>query len=159
MATEKPRFSITMDSDLLSQVEDYQYKNRFKSQSKAIIDLVRAGLGELPEDLDNEKARKSFSYSLQSPMSLERPSMPTSVAMRTREPPLLSYRPSTGLSPSGLSGLSASIQSARFFSVIRLELLREYAVALMLARGVIVMMSPKSSGAWIVWSVSARKAR
>ena len=56
MATEKPRFSITMDSELLSQVEDYQYKNRFKSQSKAIIDLVRAGLGELPEDLDNEKA-------------------------------------------------------------------------------------------------------
>lgn len=56
MATEKPRFSITMDNDLLSQVEDYQFKNRFKSQSKAIIDLVRCGLAELNGEEDNKKA-------------------------------------------------------------------------------------------------------
>lgn len=56
MATEKPRFSITMDNDLLSQVEDYQFKNRFKSQSKAIIDLVRCGLAEINGAEDNKKA-------------------------------------------------------------------------------------------------------
>lgn len=55
MATEKPRFSITMDSEMLHQVEDYQFKNRFKSQSKAIIDLVRCGLAELNEEDGNKK--------------------------------------------------------------------------------------------------------
>ena len=55
MATEKPRFSITMDNEMLRQVEDYQFKNRFKSQSKAIIDLVRCGLAELNADDENKK--------------------------------------------------------------------------------------------------------
>lgn len=51
MATEKPRFSITIDSETLEQVEDYRHKNRIKTQSKAIIDLVRSGLNELENEL------------------------------------------------------------------------------------------------------------
>lgn len=56
MATEKPRFTITMEPELLEQVENYRYKNSFKTQSKAIIDLVRSGLNELGVDGINEKA-------------------------------------------------------------------------------------------------------
>ena len=36
MATEKPRFTITMDENLLDQIDDYKFTNRIKNQSKAI---------------------------------------------------------------------------------------------------------------------------
>lgn len=46
MPTEKPRFSITMDQELLSMVNDYQHKNRMSTQTKAVIDLIRKGLAQ-----------------------------------------------------------------------------------------------------------------
>ena len=51
MATEKPRFSVTMDHELLEQVEEYRHKERFKTQSKAIVELVRCGLAEFSADV------------------------------------------------------------------------------------------------------------
>ena len=51
MATEKPRFSITIEPRMLEQVEEFQYENKMKSQSRAIIELVRRGLAEMdPND-------------------------------------------------------------------------------------------------------------
>lgn len=47
MPTNKPRFSIAIDDDLLKAVDDYKFENRIKSQNQAINDLVRAGLDEL----------------------------------------------------------------------------------------------------------------
>lgn len=53
MATEKPRFTITMDENLLDQIDDYKFTNRIKSQSKAIVELVQRGLNELEKDRNN----------------------------------------------------------------------------------------------------------
>lgn len=50
MATEKPRFSITVDTETLEKVEDYRHRNRIKTQSKAIIELVRSGLADLESE-------------------------------------------------------------------------------------------------------------
>lgn len=47
MPTQKPRFSIAIDEDLLKAVDDYKFENRVKSQNQAINDLVRAGLEEI----------------------------------------------------------------------------------------------------------------
>ena len=47
MPTNKPRFSIAIDDDLLKAVDDYKFENRIKSQNQAINDLVRVGLDEL----------------------------------------------------------------------------------------------------------------
>lgn len=49
MPTQKPRFSVAIDDDLLKSVDDYKFENRIKSQNQAINDLVRAGLKELNE--------------------------------------------------------------------------------------------------------------
>jgi hypothetical protein len=46
MATEKPRFTITMDESLLGQVDDFKFSHRIKNQSKAIVALVEKGLEE-----------------------------------------------------------------------------------------------------------------
>ena len=61
MPTQKPRFSIAMDDDLLQAVDDYKFENRVKSQNQAINDLVRAGIEELKrkEASQIEKASES----------------------------------------------------------------------------------------------------
>lgn len=33
MATEKPRFTITLDDELLELVEDFRYKNRYPNRT------------------------------------------------------------------------------------------------------------------------------
>lgn len=53
MGTEKPRFTITMDEELLSQIDDFKFDNRIKNQSKAIVQLVRNGLAKLEQDEEN----------------------------------------------------------------------------------------------------------
>lgn len=73
MPTQKPRFSIAIDEDLLKAVDDYKFDNRIKSQNQAINDLVRAGLNELsrieteqiknaPSDLSEEARRVALDY-------------------------------------------------------------------------------------------------
>lgn len=47
MATDKPRFSLTMDESLLNRVENYQLKHKISTKSKAIQALVEVGLRDL----------------------------------------------------------------------------------------------------------------
>lgn len=57
MPTQKPRFSVAIDDDLLKSVDDYKFDNRLKSQNQAINDLVRAGLAELQRQKDQGKEK------------------------------------------------------------------------------------------------------
>lgn len=57
MATEKPRFTITLDEDLYKEVLDYKETNAISTQSKAIQRLVRIAVADadkqaLPGKLD-----------------------------------------------------------------------------------------------------------
>lgn len=47
MATEKPRFSITLDDELYEKVNEYQHLKKFSTQTKAVVDLIRRGAGTL----------------------------------------------------------------------------------------------------------------
>lgn len=47
MATDKPRFTITLNDSLLSQVLDYKTKNGISTQSKAIQRLIELGMDGL----------------------------------------------------------------------------------------------------------------
>lgn len=49
MATEKPRFCITVDDELMKEIDDFRFQNRFSSRSKATIELIRLGLAALKE--------------------------------------------------------------------------------------------------------------
>lgn len=46
MATDKPRFSLTIPDDILAQVEKYQAENGLSTKSKAIHRLIEIGLSE-----------------------------------------------------------------------------------------------------------------
>lgn len=52
MATEKPRFTITLDDELLELVEDFRYKNRYPNRTMAINALLEAGIEALKEQED-----------------------------------------------------------------------------------------------------------
>ena len=51
MATDKPRYSITVDDELFQQIEDFRFNNRFQTRNQATLELIRLGL----ESLKNEK--------------------------------------------------------------------------------------------------------
>ena len=53
MATEKPRFTITLDDDLYKEVLDYKQENGISTQSKAIQRLVRLAVSDV--DKTSEK--------------------------------------------------------------------------------------------------------
>ena len=46
MATDKPRFTITLDPDTLKSVLDYKQKNKLSTQSKAIQRLIELGISD-----------------------------------------------------------------------------------------------------------------
>lgn len=72
MPTQKPRFSIAIDDDLLKAVDDYKFDNRIKSQNQAINDLVRAGLGELSR-IEAEAIKKASEAEATAPEAKENP--------------------------------------------------------------------------------------
>ncbi|MFQ8599486.1 MAG: hypothetical protein ACLSAP_02095 [Oscillospiraceae bacterium] len=50
MATEKPRYSITVDNDLFEQIEDFRFSNRFQTRNQATVELIRRGLDALRKE-------------------------------------------------------------------------------------------------------------
>ncbi len=53
MATQRPRYTVSVDEELFRKIEDYRYENRFQTRSEATVELIRLGLEAL------EKERKS----------------------------------------------------------------------------------------------------
>lgn len=44
VATNKPRYSITVDEDMFQKIEDFRFENRFQSRVEATVELIRLGL-------------------------------------------------------------------------------------------------------------------
>lgn len=57
MATEKPRYTVSVDKELFQQIEDYRFEHRFQTRSEATVELIRLGLIKAQE---NEKAGNSL---------------------------------------------------------------------------------------------------
>lgn len=55
MPTEKPRYTITVDEELMKQIDDFRFENRYPSRSAATLELIRLGL----EVLEKEQSKKS----------------------------------------------------------------------------------------------------
>lgn len=46
MATEKPRFTVTVSEETLKRIEDYQFMSRQKNRNEAVISLIEIGLAQ-----------------------------------------------------------------------------------------------------------------
>lgn len=61
MATEKPRYSITLDVDMFKEVEDFRFEHRYQTRNQATIELIRLGLETLKREQQEAEAKKEES--------------------------------------------------------------------------------------------------
>ena len=52
MATDKPRYTVSVDKELFQQIEEYRFEHRCQTRSEATVELIRLGL----ESLKTEKS-------------------------------------------------------------------------------------------------------
>lgn len=56
MATDKPKFTVIVDNELMKAIDDFRFENRYMSRSAAAADILRLGL----EALKKEKEDQSY---------------------------------------------------------------------------------------------------
>lgn len=56
MPTEKPRYTITLDEEMLKKIDDFRFENRFPNRTQATLELIRIGIEALEEQ--QKKAQK-----------------------------------------------------------------------------------------------------
>ena len=54
MPTEKPRYTVIVDDELLKKIDDFRFENRYTSRSAATIDLIKLGLEVVEKGKNNE---------------------------------------------------------------------------------------------------------
>ena len=57
MVTKRPRYMISVDEKMFSEIEDFRFQNRFQTRSEATAELIRLGLEVVRERLINQKER------------------------------------------------------------------------------------------------------
>ena len=50
MATDKPRYTVSVDNELFQRIEDFRFEHRFQSRSEATVELIRLGLEALKKE-------------------------------------------------------------------------------------------------------------
>ena len=50
MATNKPRYTVSVDDELFQRIEDFRFEHRFQTRSEATVELIRMGLDALEGD-------------------------------------------------------------------------------------------------------------
>ena len=49
MATNKPRYTVSVDNELFERIEDFRYENRYPTRAEATAELIKLGLQSLQE--------------------------------------------------------------------------------------------------------------
>lgn len=50
MSTDRPRYTVSVDDELLKQIKDYQFEHRYKTRSSATVELIRLGIQQLMQE-------------------------------------------------------------------------------------------------------------
>lgn len=50
MATDRPRFTISVTNKMFEAIEDFRFKNRYQTRSEAVAELIRLGLEQLEKE-------------------------------------------------------------------------------------------------------------
>ncbi len=54
MPTDKPRYTITLDKEMLKKIDDFRFENRFPNRTQATLELIRIGM----ETIEKQKSNK-----------------------------------------------------------------------------------------------------
>lgn len=55
MPTSKPRYTIIVDEEMLKQIDDFRFENRYPSRSAATLELIRLGMKQLQKEHQPQK--------------------------------------------------------------------------------------------------------
>lgn len=55
MPTEKPRYTVIVDEELLKEIDDFRFENRYHSRSAATLELIRLGIEQLKKEQEEQK--------------------------------------------------------------------------------------------------------
>ena len=58
MPTKKPRYTVIVDEELLKEIDDFRFENRYPSRSAATLALIRLGMKALKKEQEQKKANK-----------------------------------------------------------------------------------------------------
>ena len=58
MPTEKPRYTITLDEEMLKKIDDFRFENRFPNRTQATLELIRIGI----ETLEKQQKLKTSDF-------------------------------------------------------------------------------------------------
>ncbi|RKJ63793.1 hypothetical protein D7Y06_13905 [Roseburia sp. 1XD42-69] len=50
MATNRPRYTVSVDDELFQRIEDFRYEHRYQTRSQATVELIRLGLEALKKE-------------------------------------------------------------------------------------------------------------
>lgn len=55
MATNKPRYTVSVDNELFNQIEDFRFEHRYQTRSEATAELIRLGLDALKKEKESSQ--------------------------------------------------------------------------------------------------------
>ncbi len=55
MATNKPRYTVSVDTELFEQIEDFRFEHRYQTRSEATVELIRLGLEALKREQETSQ--------------------------------------------------------------------------------------------------------
>lgn len=58
MATNRARYTVSLDPELFESVETYRFENRFQTRSEATVELIRLGLQTVEQGKGKKKGKK-----------------------------------------------------------------------------------------------------
>lgn len=59
LATNKPRYTVSVDDELFDRIENFRFERRYQTRSEATVELIRLGLEVLKKEQDKlNKAKK-----------------------------------------------------------------------------------------------------
>lgn len=59
MPTEKPRYTVIVDDELLKKIDDFRFENRYPSRSSATIELIRLGIESIKNSQNSRSASET----------------------------------------------------------------------------------------------------
>ena len=88
MATDRPRYTVSVDNELFQQIEDFRFERRFQTRSEATVELIRLGLESLKKEQQTPREKPADETTARPPAA---PAAGTPVKTGARTP-ALSYR-------------------------------------------------------------------
>ena len=50
MPTDKPRYTITLDKEMLKAIDDFRFERRYPNRTQATLELIRLGMEALKKE-------------------------------------------------------------------------------------------------------------